>query len=324
MKLRVAFAGTPAFAVPALRALAAHHDVVGVFTQPDRPAGRGRQLTASPVKQVALELAVPVLQPLRLRGDAGALDDALSKLHEWRVDVMVVVAYGLILPREVLGLPRFGCLNIHASLLPRWRGAAPIQRAILAGDAESGVSIMQMDEGLDTGAVLCMQRVPIGPECTAAELHDQLAASGAEQILVALDGVAAGTLSPVPQPAEGVTYAAKLAKSESRIDWTRAARDIDRQVRAFNPWPAAETTLDGEAVKLLRSRCVDDGSAPADENVSFAPGTWLGFHGDALHVSCGEGVLQVLELQRAGRKALPARDFVNAMQPADRAGKVFQ
>lgn len=318
--MRIVYMGTPDFAVPALRALIeAGHQIICVYTQPPRPAGRGQREQISPVHEEAVRRGIPVRTPVSLRSEGAQKDFAALK-----PDVAVVAAYGLILPKGILAAPPYGCINIHASLLPRWRGAAPIQRAILAGDSESGITIMQMDEGLDTGAVLCMQRVPIGPECTAAELHDQLAASGAEQILVALDGVAAGTLSPVPQPAEGVTYAAKLAKSESRIDWTRAARDIDRQVRAFNPWPAAETTLDGEAVKLLRSRCVDDGSAPADENVSFAPGTWLGFHGDALHVSCGDGVLQVLELQRAGRKALPARDFVNAMQPADRAGKVFQ
>ncbi len=319
MTLRVAFAGTPAFAVPALRALAGSHQVAGVLTQPDRPAGRGRVLTASPVKQAATERGLPVLQPLRLRGDAGALQSTLGQLREWGADVLVVVAYGLILPRELLQAPRLGCLNIHASLLPRWRGAAPIQRAILAGDTETGISIMQMDEGLDTGAVLCTGRVSIGAECTAAELHDVLAEEGARQILVALDGIAAGTMAATPQPHEGVTYAAKLAKSEAPIDWTRAARDIDRQVRAFNPWPAAATTLDGEPVKLLRSRCDDPASTRA-----ASPGTWLGLAGDALRIQCGEGVLQVLELQRAGRRALPARDFVNAMQPAQRAEKCFK
>jgi methionyl-tRNA formyltransferase len=321
MKLRVAFAGTPAFAVPALRALAAVHEVVGVLTQPDRPAGRGRALTASPVKQLALERGLPVAQPVRLRGPASELAATLAQLRAWQPDAMVVVAYGLILPREVLELPRLGCLNIHASLLPRWRGAAPIQRAILAGDVETGVSIMQMDEGLDTGGVLCRERVLIGPECTAAALHDVLAEVGARQILVALEGLAEGRLTAVPQPAEGVTYAEKLSKAEAGIDWTRAAHEIDRQVRAFNPWPTAQTTLDGEQVKLWRSRVAAE---PLEGVPQVAtPGTLLGLKGDALQVQCGSGVLEVLELQRAGRKAVPARDFVNALKAAPGERKVF-
>ena len=315
MKLRVAFAGTPAFAVPALHALAAAHELVGVFTQPDRPAGRGRALTASAVKQAALALGLPLAQPLKLRGDETALQATLAQLAAWQPDVMVVVAYGLMLPREVLDFPRLGCLNIHASLLPRWRGAAPIQRAILAGDATSGVSIMQMDEGLDTGAVLCTEQVMIGAECTSAQLHDTLSEVGARQILIALEGLAAGRLVAQPQSQQGVTYAAKLDKRESRIDWTRPARDIDRQIRAFNPWPAAETTLDGQAVKLWRSRLAPAGGNARSERANegdmadevVKPGTLLGLNGDALQVQCGEGVLQVLELQRAGRKALPAR-----------------
>jgi len=317
MKLRVAFAGTPGFAVPALRALHAAHEVAGVLTQPDRPAGRGRNLTASPVKQAALELGLEVAQPARLRSDPKTLASTLALLSAWRVDVMVVVAYGLILPREVLDLPRLGCLNIHASLLPRWRGAAPIQRAIHAGDAETGVSIMQMDEGLDTGGVLCTARVPIDAECTSASLHDQLAELGARQILVALEGRASGTLVATPQPEAGVTYAEKLSRSESRIDWSQPAARIDRQVRAFNPWPTAEATHDGEPVKLWRSRLAGSDVRPA----GAAPGTLLGLSGDALRVVCGEGVLEVLELQRAGRKAVSARDFMNGL-PEGKA--VFQ
>jgi methionyl-tRNA formyltransferase len=320
MKLRVVFAGTPVFAVAPLRALAAAHEVVGVLTQPDRPAGRGRALSASPVKQAALEYGFPVLQPARLRGDAEALESTLAQLRAWQPDVMVVVAYGLILPRVVLELPRFGCLNIHASLLPRWRGAAPIQRAILAGDAETGVAIMQMDEGLDTGAVLNSATVPIGAETTSASLHDQLAALGATEILRALDAIVAGQRTPQPQPAAGVTYAEKLARSEARIDWQRDAVAIDRQIRAFNPWPATETQLDGEPVKLLRSRVQAGTSARGHAR----PGTLLGLEGEALEVACGEGVLQVLELQRAGRKAVPARDFFNALRPTAGAQQVFQ
>jgi methionyl-tRNA formyltransferase len=309
MKLRVVFAGTPAFAVPALHALIAAHEVVGVLTQPDRPAGRGRALGASPVKQAALQAGLPVAQPTRLRGDELALRATLQQLSQWQPDVMVVVAYGLILPRAVLELPRLGCLNIHASLLPRWRGAAPIQRAILAGDAETGVSIMQMDEGLDTGGVLTAARMAIGPATTAAELHDALAQLGAQQILVALDGVARGTLVARAQPAAGVTYAEKLSRAEARIDWYRPAHEIDRQVRAFNPWPTAETTLQGEPVKLLRSVVAGVGG----NGNATTPGGLLGLAGNALEVACGSGVLQVLELQRAGRKAVAARDFMNAL-----------
>jgi methionyl-tRNA formyltransferase len=317
MQLRVAFAGTPAFALPALAALAAQHQVVGVLTQPDRPSGRGRVLTASLVKQAAQALNVPVIQPLRLRGDTQALQSTLAQLRAWAPDVMVVVAYGLILPREVLALPRLGCLNIHASLLPRWRGAAPIQRAIEAGDAETGVAIMQMDEGLDTGAVLAEARQPIGAEATSAELHDVLAKLGAAELIRALPALAAGTITARPQDSHGVVHAEKLQKSEARVHWHQDAARIDCRIRAFNPWPVAETTLQGEAVKLWRSRC--DNSAPA----TASPGTVLGLQGDALAVCCGSGVVQVLELQRAGRKAVSAREFLNAARN-DGAPLVFQ
>ncbi len=318
MPLRVVFAGTPAFALPPLAALAGQHLLVGVLTQPDRPAGRGRVLAAGAVKQAALALHVPVIQPPRLRGDPVALQSTLTRLCEWQPDVMVVVAYGLILPRAVLALPRLGCLNIHASLLPRWRGAAPIQRAILAGDVESGVCIMQMDEGLDTGAVLAEARQRIGSETTAAQLQDELAALGAAQLLAVLPALAAGQLHARPQAPEGVTYAEKLSKSEARVDWQQPAARIDRQIRAFNPWPVAETTLQGEPVKLWRSRLAPDAAATAP------PGTLLGLQGDALEISCGSGVVQVLELQRAGRKAVPARDFLNAARATDAAPLVFQ
>ncbi len=320
MSLRVAFAGTPVFAVPPLRALHAEHAVVGVLTQPDRPAGRGRELAASPVKRAALALGLPVWQPARLRGDAAGLDATLTQLSAWRPDVMVVVAYGLLLPPEVLQLPRFGCLNIHASLLPRWRGAAPIQRAILAGDSQTGVSIMLMDEGLDTGAVVASASLAIGAETTSAQLQDQLAGLGARQIVLALAGLAAGSWQAAAQPTEGVTYAQKLTKGESLIDWRRAAIDIDRQVRAFNPWPTAETKLNGDSVKLLRSRIAVGDSAPG----AAAPGTLLGLNGDALEVACGQDVLQVLELQRAGRKPVAARDFYNALRPVPGARAVFE
>jgi len=308
MSLRVVFAGTPAFAAVALEAIAPRHTVLGVLTQPDRPAGRGRALQASPVKAAALARGLPVLQPLSLRGAAPDTQQALSTLADWAPDVMVVVAYGLILPPEVLSLPRLGCVNIHASLLPRWRGAAPIQRAILAGDAESGVTIMQMDAGLDTGPMLLKRALPIGPTTIAGELHDALAVLGGELVLEALAGLEAGTLAPQPQPDVGVTYAAKLAKAEGVVDWQAPVTVIDRQIRAFNPWPAAQAVWSGEPVKLLRS-CVLAGRLPP---AGVAPGTVLGCHDGLLEVAGVEGVLGIAELQRAGRRAVPAQDFANA------------
>jgi methionyl-tRNA formyltransferase len=309
MKLRVIFAGTPAFALPPLVALHATHTLVGVMTQPDRPAGRGRQLTASPVCEWARGAGLPVLQPPRLRGPESALPAVLDQLREWRPDVIVVVAYGLILPREILTLPRFGCLNIHASLLPRWRGAAPIQRAIEAGDAESGVSIMQMDEGLDTGAVLAGSAVAIRADDTAGSLHDRLSAAGAPLLLSVLDAVAQGSAVAHPQPTAGVTHAAKLSRAESKVDWGQAATTLDCRIRAFNPWPLAETQYLGETVKLLMSRV-----APAATPATARPGTLLGVSGDALQVACGSGVLELLQLQRAGRKAVGAREFMNGVR----------
>jgi methionyl-tRNA formyltransferase len=318
LKLRVVFAGTPAFAVPALAALAAKHTLAGVMTQPDRPAGRGRQLTASPVAQFASSHALPPIQPQRLRGDPAALAATLTQLAALNPDVIVVVAYGLILPREVLTLPRFGCLNIHASLLPRWRGAAPVQRAVQAGDATTGVSIMQMDEGLDTGAVLAERALAIAADDTAGTLHDRLAQLGATLLLEVLDALQAGSARARAQPDSGVSYAAKLNKSEARIDWSGSAARIDRQIRAFNPWPMAEAKFQDEGVKLLMSRV-----AHAAEANAQSPGTVLGLRGDALQVACGEGVLEVLQLQRAGRRPVTARDFLNAGR-GDAAPPVFE
>jgi methionyl-tRNA formyltransferase len=308
MSLRVVFAGTPAFAATALEAIAGHHPIVGVITQPDRPAGRGRALQASPVKAVAQVRGLPVLQPPTLRGTQAETLAVRQQLADWRPDVMIVVAYGLILPGEVLALPRLGCINIHASLLPRWRGAAPIQRAILAGDPTTGVTIMQMDEGLDTGPMLLARSIPIGPVTVASELHDELAALGARLILDALAGLEAGTLRPTPQPAEGVTYAAKLAKSEGIVDWSADAVAIDRQVRALNPWPAAQAMWRDEPVKLLRSQVLVGHEPP----VHAAPGAVLGLREGLLEVACGKGVLGIAQLQRAGRRALAAPDFANA------------
>jgi len=319
MKLRVAFAGTPAFALPPMAALQDAHELVGVLTQPDRPSGRGRILTPTPIKVAATGYGVPILQPQRLRTDE-ELGPTLAALQEWRPDVLVVVAYGLILPQAMLDFPRMGALNIHASLLPRWRGAAPIQRAILAGDLVTGISIMQMDAGLDTGDVVLESPIPIAPPTVAGELHDQLAALGAEQILIALEGLASGTLKPRPQPATGVTYAAKLSKGESVVDWNESAMQLDRQVRAFNPWPVATTSLHGKPVQLLRSRV-----APTRPSAPPArPGLVLGLSGDSIEVACGQGILQVLQLQRAGRSAVTAHEFLNAERGAGSAPLVFQ
>ncbi|HEY6452593.1 MAG TPA: methionyl-tRNA formyltransferase [Steroidobacteraceae bacterium] len=300
--LRVAFAGTPEFAVPALRALAASpHELVGVLTQPDRPAGRGRELKASPVKALARELGLPIAQPAGLQSES-----ARAALHGWASEVLVVVAYGMLLPPAVLGLPRLGCLNIHASLLPRWRGAAPIQRAILAGDADTGVSIMQMDSGLDTGAVLAQRRVPMPPEADAGQLGARLSTLGAAMLLETLEALEAGRARPEPQSAEGVTYAGKISKSEAHIDWRRSAEHIARQVRAFNPWPVAETAWRGQQLRIWSARVAASDPCRAGEP---EPGAVLGLHGEELRVACGEGVLALTRLQLAGRRALPAAEF---------------
>jgi len=304
--LRIAFAGTPQFALPALQALLkSRHQVVGVLTQPDRPAGRGQQMRASPVKLLALDAQLPLAQPPTLK-----TPESRAELAHWAADVLVVVAYGLILPPPVLALPRLGCVNIHGSLLPRWRGAAPIQRAILAGDAETGVTIMQLDAGLDTGPMLLERARPIGSQDTAGDLHDALAELGAAALLEALDGLAAGTLKPRAQPAEGVSYAPKIEKSESPLDWSVSAIHLDRKIRAFNPWPVAETRFAGESLRVLRARIAEPAGA------HDAPGTLLGIAEDGLRVACGEGVLAVRELQRAGKRPVSARDFANAVRLA--------
>ena len=317
--LRVAFAGTPEFALPALAALLAHQQLVGVLTQPDRPQGRGRKLVSSPVKSAALAAGVPLAQPGSLRGEAA--EAARAELRRWNPDVLVVVAYGLILPAEVLALPRFGCLNIHASLLPRWRGAAPIQRAILAGDAESGVSIMQMDAGLDTGPVLLARRCAIARDHNAGRLGAELAALGAAALLEALDGLASGNLRSVPQPTEGVTYAAKVDKSEARIDWSRDALSIERQVRAFNPRPVAETSLGGEQLRIYAAEAEMPRSGSQSSRTGgdpLDPGTIIDIQGDSMLVSCGTGVLSVTEVQLAGRRPVGVRDFSNSRALAGR------
>ena len=272
--------------------------MVGVLTQPDRPKGRGRQITASPVKTGALAHGIAVSQPQALKDEASR-----AELMSWRPDVLVVVAYGLILPRAALDIPRLGCLNIHASLLPRWRGAAPIQRSILAGDATTGVTIMRMDVGLDTGPMLLSKETAIEPGDTGGSLHDRLSMLGASAILEAIQGLAAGTLQPVPQPSDGVTYAAKIDKAEALIDWKRPAVEIERQVRAFNPWPVAETRLDGEQLRIFAA------SASFSNQIDAEPGMIVAVQDDGLWVQCGQGLLALQQLQRPGRRAVPAADF---------------
>lgn len=299
--LSIVFAGTPEFSVPPLKALlASTHRVIGVYTQPDRPAGRGRQLTMSAVKQCALEHQLPVYQPATLRDPAQA--DALATLNP---DVMVVVAYGLILPAPILNVPRYGCLNIHASLLPRWRGAAPIHRAILAGDARTGVTIMQMDAGLDTGPMLLERQTDIGSRETTASLHDRLSNLGAEAIVTALDQLAQGSLQTKAQPAEGVTYASKIVKDEARVDWNQSALHIDRQVRAFVPWPIAETRWRGEQLRVWEAE-------PLVKAVDAEPGTVLSAGGEGIVVATGEGALRLSKVQQAGRKPVTAAEFSRA------------
>lgn len=304
------FAGTPEFAATSLAALLdTPHRVVAVYTQPDRPAGRGRKRKPGPVKQLALEHDLPVYQPASLKSE-----EALAELRALRPDVMVVAAYGLLLPPAVLHLPPHGCLNIHASLLPRWRGAAPIQRAILAGDTETGVTIMQMDEGLDTGDMLLKKTCPIGPGDTAASLHDRLAVLGAEAIVEALAKL--DELVPEPQDESQATYARKLTKEEAIIDWQQSARLIDRQVRAFNPWPVAQTAFDGQILRIWAAR-------PLPEPAGAAPGTVLAVGKAGVDVACGEGVLRLTRLQPAGGKPMDVQAFVNGRPDLLRPGMQF-
>lgn len=304
--LSIVFAGTPEFAVPALEALLrSEHRVVAVYTQPDRPAGRGQKLTFSPVKRCALEHGLHIEQPPTLRDPAH-----IARLKTFEPDVMVVVAYGLILPQAVLDVPRLGCINIHASLLPRWRGAAPIQRAIEAGDTETGVTIMRMDAGLDTGPMLLERRVPIEPADTSASLHDRLAQLGAEALLEALCGIADGSLSARPQPAEGVTYAAKVSKEEARIDWRLPAIAIERRVRAFNPWPIAETTLQGQQLRVW-------GAVARPQSSDASPGKVVAVDEQGIHVATGAGTLVLTRVQLAGRKPTSAPDFARGQRLAD-------
>ncbi|MBY0135240.1 methionyl-tRNA formyltransferase [Paracoccus yeei] len=295
--MRVIFMGTPDFSVPALRAIAARHEVAAVYSQPPRAAGRGQKPRPSPVHRAAETLGIPVRTPERLKSP-----EEQAAFAAVGADVAVVVAYGLILPQPVLDAPRLGCLNIHASLLPRWRGAAPIHRAIMAGDAETGVAIMQMQAGLDTGPVLAEARTPIGPEDTTADLHDRLAEMGAALIGDVLDRL---PLPAAPQPSEGVTYAQKIDKAEARIDWALPAPQVDRQIRGLSPFPGAWCMLGGERIKLLRSRLAAGAGAPGTVLQGFT-------------IACGTGAVEVLEAQREGKRPMPAAEVLRGLTLPDR------
>jgi methionyl-tRNA formyltransferase len=300
--LRLVFAGTPEFAVPCLEACRADGiEVAAVYTQPDRPAGRGRKLTPSPVKQAALAAGITVEQPGSLKAV-----EAQRTLAAYRPDLLVVVAYGLILPRKVLAIPRLGCWNVHASLLPRWRGAAPIQRAILAGDTESGVDLMQMEAGLDTGPVMLQRRTPISRDDTGGSLHDRLSTLGAELLAEGLRLTLTGNVPvAIPQPEDGVSYAHKLDKAEAKLDFSRPALALERQVHAFDPWPVAEGTIAGETLRIWAAQAI-----ALDHR--GAPGSVLAAGREGIDLACGEGVLRVTALQRAGGKRIGAIDYLNA------------
>lgn len=297
--LRVVFAGTPDFAASYLEALIeGGHEIVGVYTQPDRPAGRGKKLTPSPVKQLAIEHSLPVYQPHSLKDSA-----AQQELADLKPDVMVVVAYGQILPQAVLDIPRFGCLNIHASLLPRWRGAAPIQRALEAGDAETGIAVMQMDAGLDTGDILMESRCPILPDDTSASLFEKLSQLGREPLLEVLADLPKYQAQAQPQDESGVTYAHKISKDEARLDWSRSAAELERQVRAFNPFPAAWAELAGVRIKVFASELLD-------EEPEVTPGTITDVSDAGITVRCGQGSLRLTQLQLPGKRAMPVKDIL--------------
>lgn len=299
--LRIIFAGTPDFAARHLDALlSSQHQVVGVFTQPDRPAGRGKKLMPSPVKVLAAEKEIPVYQPASLRPAENQ-----QLVADLKADVMVVVAYGLILPKSVLDMPRLGCINVHGSLLPRWRGAAPIQRSLWAGDAQTGVTIMQMDVGLDTGDMLYKLACDIGTEDTSATLYDKLADLGPQGLLETLSQLASGTAKPEVQDEAQVTYAEKLSKEEARMDWSLPAVQLERCIRAFNPWPMSWMEIDGQPVKVWRASTID-------RQTDVAPGTILEASKQGIQVATTEGVLNLEELQPAGKKAMKAQDLLNS------------
>lgn len=294
--------GSPDFALPGLRALASRYQIVGVVTQPDRASGRGRALKPPPVKTLALELGLPLVQPEKLRQP-----EAVQQLRAWNPDLIVVAAFGQILKPEVLDLPRFGCLNVHASLLPRWRGAAPIQRALLAGDGESGVTIMRMAAGLDTGPLYLLRPLAVAPRETGGTLSDQLARLGAQALVEALPGIADGSLIPVPQDDDLANYAHKLTKAEAEVDWSRPAVEIDRLIRAFDPWPVAQTSLEGVSLRLWGSELSDLIPPPA-----ALPGQVLAAGKGGIEVATGAGVLRLTRLQPPGKRPMSAAEFLNA------------
>lgn len=315
--LKIIFAGTPDFAATALSALInSEHEVIAVYSQPDRPAGRGRKLRASPVKEVALEHDIPVYQPENLKDK-----DAQDELRALNADVMVVAAYGLLLPQAVLDIPKYGCLNIHASLLPRWRGAAPIQRAIAAGDTESGITIMQMNAGLDTGDILQLSACPITRQDSGGSLHDKLAEIGATTILETLANVANNSLHPVVQDDALATYAHKLDKKEAQINWQDSAENIARMIRAFNPWPVAYTQIEDKTLRIWQAEVIELNS---NTKASYKPGTVISCDKKGIDISCGEGTLRLLKLQPSGSKAMDVAAFMNGHAKQLPVGTVFQ
>ena len=312
--LRIVFAGTPEFAASHLQAILQQgiHEVIGVYSQPDRPAGRGQKLVASPVKQLALAHNIPVFQPLTLRDAA-----AQAELAELKPDLMVVVAYGLILPQAVLDMPRLGCINSHASLLPRWRGAAPIQRAIEAGDDVTGVTVMQMEAGLDTGPMLHKVSTPITAQDTGGSLHDRLAELGSAAVLEVLQQLAEGTMQAEKQDDSLANYAHKLSKAEAKLNWQQSAIKLDQQIRAFNPWPVSHSQLNGQVIKVHAAEPV------LENNTSAAPGTILAAEREGLVVACGEGALRLTQVQLPNARAMSVADVLNSKQELFPVGAVF-
>lgn len=312
--LRIVFAGTPEFAASHLQAILQQgvHEVIGVYSQPDRPAGRGQKLVASPVKQLALAHNIPVFQPLTLRDAA-----AQAELAELKPDLMVVVAYGLILPQAVLDMPRLGCINSHASLLPRWRGAAPIQRAIEAGDDVTGVTVMQMEAGLDTGPMLHKVSTPITAQDTGGSLHDRLAELGSAAVLEVLQQLAEGTMQAEKQDDSLANYAHKLSKAEAKLNWQQSATELDQQIRAFNPWPVSHSQLNGQVIKVHAAEPV------LENNTSAAPGTILAAEREGLVVACGEGALRLTRIQLPNARAMSVADVLNSKQELFPVGAVF-
>ena len=310
--LRIVFAGTPEFASAHLQAiLDSEHEVIAVYSQPDRPAGRGQKLKPSPVKELALKHDIPVYQPKSLRND-----EAQKELTDLNADLMVVVAYGLILPQEVLDTPTFGCINVHGSILPRWRGAAPIQRAIEAGDKESGVTIMQMDVGLDTGDMLIKACCPINEKDKASDLHDRLIEVGRPALVEAIDAISEGSIKAEKQDDDEACYAHKMSKEEAHLDWSKSAAQLDCQVRAFNPWPVTTTRLDDLGIRIWEAEAVAEDSGKE-------PGTLVNADKNGLDIACASGILRVTKLQLAGSRAMSAQDLLNSKKDLFPVGKQF-